>query len=1808
MKSGSIGFAFFVFLIGLAAQAVEELPQTFTLDGRLYGDSSGNSPLLDTGTLKIQILSEDETCVLYEESQTFDTRSSKGYFSVRVGSPSSGAASAKRTAAGDSGHSMTKIFSNVSAGVAGKLVSNQAACVYHPQLGDARYVRVQMTPSDGVTRTLSPNMALDTVPNAMVAERAESLQGFSSADFIKVSPNVTQSNLENLFSVTSLPRLTGLLSIDPSRYLTSGSNGTAGLPQIGGNPSSGLAEGQFWYDSSAHTLKYHDGTAVRSVSEFILPNSVVLDGGNAVSAPMSIGTNSNQGLDLKTNNTARISILNSGNIGIGTSAPTGNLHIIGTSVAGLDMTRSGSPWGTGIRFQSSWGTSAAPLASTAGQYIGTMEFMSHNGASYGSSAKIYGLAASATTSSDSSGHLAFATTATGATSVSERMRIAADGNVGIGTTNPTTSRVEISATDTTSYVPTLLAKNRSDVLSVQNPDTTADGYTGIFLEHRNANVAMGRIALHGTFFGSPNAAMTFGLRGSSGGPGTIERMRITDAGNVGIGTTTPSSALEVTGNLTLTREANRTIAVGDSVTTNAAGGHLTLQAGKGAGIGAGGNLILSSGGSSSAAIGSGNVTISTPVANSGSGGDTGSITLQTGSSPSNLRSIGNINLIAGNNQASATGGVSPGGGISLNSGSGSGGSGGAIGGSGGAINFATGAGGPANTAGSIGGSGGSVNITTGAGGAAPAGGVNGNGGFMRFQAGAPGAGAGTAGKFGDIVMQTSGGNVGIGTLTPSVALDVGSKTDAIRVPASTTANRPATAANGMIRYNTDNNKLESYINGGWQDLAGAATGGGYLSSAGGSLSGALTISSGGASIAGGLNNSSGGITNAGNITGVGTNITGAGALTVAAGGTNQSLSLSSSGTGAVNIGTGSGIGFSILDLGATTANYVTVKGAAAGAAPAIGTAGSDTNVNLVLAPKGQGNVGIGTAAPASKLTIANTASATKALDITSSSNVIGSTNSAMAINFSAGQVNQTNTGISLVATGAGQGSSKGIDISQNARDDSYGVYVNTTKNWGGTALFGTATGIHSAVSTDSSLANSYGGYFDNTSVVGNRAYGIYANGVAGATDAAPLVAAVGGVEKFRVASSGSVGVGTTSPRSAVEIVDATWGAQLRLTSNYWGNPAVHTVTLGADSNGRALVSGGIKFGTGGASPNMIFNSNSDATYLSLNGYKHVYQTWMSGNASQIGFNFQNNSDWAPSLAGYTGDIMKVSGNLASTAAETYRGIYLTPGDNSSSIANTIYGLYTDVSGGTNASATRYAAVFTGGNVGIGTTTPASKLDVNGPMRVNGDITTPTTFKLASPGTASEILVVGSNAAAGNTTRVDIGGNRFVNSPGTTIVNIGGLNGTSTINLNGNVVGSTMSLDTTYVPEGFVINSQQVDATRAYVNLQQSGTTAGMLGFGSWDSVLRVNNALNNPVAFGTNNTERMRITAAGNVGVGITNPGNSKLQVFSNGSTNDKVLQVSGSGIAGGQSGPFYGVYVDATANNNATARYGVYAYGNGGGGGPNYGVYGTTQMGSSTRLAVGVQGDVVVNSAAVNNDPTMTTPVAGVMATASTSGTSMSSVSTALLARNQSVYGAVSYGAYIDALAGPTTVVPLRIDYNTSEIMRVTSTGRLGIGTASPAAKLDVMGDARIYAGEASNSVFSVGKSGTGISYNSISIWSVYNGTYPSLSLSQSTNGSEITYAAGGKLRFIDNTSGAATERMRIDAVGNVGIGTASPQAKLDISGFMRMAKNAAAPAACTAALDGSVALTSLYTICICKGGATKWVNSTDGATDCAW
>ncbi len=95
-------------------------------------------------------------------------------------------------------------------------------------------------------------------------------------------------------------------------------------------PTSPVA-GDLAFDSGdANKLKYHNGSTWVSVAGSAGASGFV-DGGNNFGANASLGNNDNFGLALKTNSATRMTILNDGKIGIGTTSPAYALSVNGTT-------------------------------------------------------------------------------------------------------------------------------------------------------------------------------------------------------------------------------------------------------------------------------------------------------------------------------------------------------------------------------------------------------------------------------------------------------------------------------------------------------------------------------------------------------------------------------------------------------------------------------------------------------------------------------------------------------------------------------------------------------------------------------------------------------------------------------------------------------------------------------------------------------------------------------------------------------------------------------------------------------------------------------------------------------------------------------------------------------------------------------------------------------------------------------------------------------------------------------------------------------------------------------------------------------------------------------------------------------------------------------------------------------------------------------------------------------------------------------------------------------------------------------------
>jgi hypothetical protein len=158
--------------------AFSENAQTFTYQGQLLNNSG--SPLSDPSiTFVLSIYDPSKSCLLYEETQTVDTSTSNGMFSIQVGSATG---VGKRTG-NDPGLRMATVFRNDGS----QLQAAGANCAggYSATAGDARVMQVQVTPSStGVTVTLSPDETIDSIPQAW---SAETLQGIPLGNFIQLS-------------------------------------------------------------------------------------------------------------------------------------------------------------------------------------------------------------------------------------------------------------------------------------------------------------------------------------------------------------------------------------------------------------------------------------------------------------------------------------------------------------------------------------------------------------------------------------------------------------------------------------------------------------------------------------------------------------------------------------------------------------------------------------------------------------------------------------------------------------------------------------------------------------------------------------------------------------------------------------------------------------------------------------------------------------------------------------------------------------------------------------------------------------------------------------------------------------------------------------------------------------------------------------------------------------------------------------------------------------------------------------------------------------------------------------------------------------------------------------------------------------------------------------------------------------------------------------------------------------------------------------------------------------------------------------
>jgi hypothetical protein len=283
-----------------------------------------------------------------------------------------------------------------------------------------------------------------------------------------------------------------------------------------------------------------------------------------------------------------------GNVGIGTTAPTAPLEITNTGSAGggytmfnafysaakqWGMRKYGIDNGTGIAFSSDVQFGSTWYNATRighGQNANNPSFQSYYTTYLATTSGNVGIGTTApsrklTVSNPANGDVALFTNTIDAdllinltsgvtlltpstgtlafgTSLTEKMRITAAGNVGIGTTSPTN---KLTVTTSTNAVDVLRLNNTGgDSGSVQ-------GVTHLAINHFNSgtNPSTRITAYQDSTSGWPGG-MYFSTRSLNTDSAPVERMRITSGGNVGIATATPNYTLHVAGDVQIDAEGN----------------------------------------------------------------------------------------------------------------------------------------------------------------------------------------------------------------------------------------------------------------------------------------------------------------------------------------------------------------------------------------------------------------------------------------------------------------------------------------------------------------------------------------------------------------------------------------------------------------------------------------------------------------------------------------------------------------------------------------------------------------------------------------------------------------------------------------------------------------------------------------------------------------------------------------------------------------------------------------------------------------------------------------------------------------------------------------------------------------------------------------------------------------------------------------------------------------------------------------------------------------------------------------------------
>jgi len=548
-------------------------------------------------------------------------------------------------------------------------------------------------------------------------------------------------------------------------------------------------------------------------------------------------------------------------------------------------------------------------------------------------------------------------------------------------------------------------------------------------------------------------------------------------------------------------------------------------------------------------------------------------------------------------------------------------------------------------------------------------------------------------------------------------------------------------------------------------------------------------------------------------------------------------------------------------------------------------------------------------------------------------------------------------------------------------------------------------------------------------------------------------------EKMRITGGGNVGIGTTTPDRKLEVdfTNSTYG--LKLTRS--------------DATGSSLIE---LANSAGVKSVMGYDAGTDG--FKIGGL--LSTRLLVKNNGNVGIGNTNPSrKLAVSSSGVIADFL-------SSITSSYVDIIGT----TAQLRSGVFGGVVGIANGTGTTA--HLAIDSSGNVGIGTTAPGARLQING----------------STSDTSAHAFIARNSSATSlfsirNDGRVDVPSGAIVHSGG-------GYANTSTNDsyFTGNLgIGTTSPSQKLHIVStdgaNIILNSNTGSENNGIWMTEGAAgspyTNGAYLHYDGSSNSLKINTGT-------TSLTTKFTIDRdTGNVGIGNTNP-SEKLEVTGNIKSNHIYAETYRSSRTDGE------IYIQAATSNDFVSI--------------------GTEGGNNNILRVQGDGNVGIGN---------TSPGYKLSVSDDTDG----SVNIFQLRNGDATYSQ-SFSYVLDTsknlvITGASGAGGVRYNVGTNGF--TIAGGNVGIGTTSPGAKLHVNGDL----------IRVVSSTFSGVeSHNTNGTWESFIGT-------ESGGGGNRYNSASSKHTFYNNSNAV----MRIDTSGNLGIGTTSPSDKLTVNGNLSIFGN---------------------------------------------